>query len=68
MKEVEEAVKGVLPPEPKRSTWALSVVQEVDPALAALCDDCEIERYNSEAFSTLSIAFTQAIATLARSS
>lgn len=39
----------------------------VDPALAALCDDGEIESYNSEAFSTLSIAFTQAVATLARS-
>lgn len=40
----------------------------VDPALAALCDDGEVERYNSEAFSALSIAFTQAMAALARPS
>jgi len=33
----------------------------VDPALAALCDDGDIERYNSEAFIALSAAFTQAM-------
>jgi len=40
----------------------------VDPALAALCDDGEIERYDSEAFAALSTAFTQAMAALASSS
>ena len=39
----------------------------VDPALAALCDDGEIERYDSEAFTALSTAFTQAMAALAPS-
>ena len=35
----------------------------IDPELAKLCDDGEIERYNSEAFIALSMAFTQAIST-----
>lgn len=39
----------------------------VDPALAALCDDGEIERYDSEAFTALAKAFTKAMAALAPS-
>jgi hydrogenase maturation protease len=37
----------------------------VDPALAALCDSGEIERYNSDAFIALSTAFLQAMPALA---
>ncbi len=39
----------------------------VDPALAALCDDGEIERYDSEAFTALGTAFTKAMAAIAHS-
>jgi hydrogenase maturation protease len=40
----------------------------VDPALAALCDNGDIERYNSEAFIALSTAFTKALPASSRSS
>lgn len=39
----------------------------VDPTLAALCDDGEIERYDSEAFADISTAFARAMAALAHS-
>jgi hypothetical protein len=37
----------------------------LDPELAELCDAGEIERYNSDAFIALSMAFTQAMPALA---
>lgn len=38
----------------------------VDPDLAALCDRGEIERYNTEPFTSLSAAFIQAVPALSR--
>jgi len=38
----------------------------IDPELAELCDSGEIERYNSEPFIALSLAFVQAMPALAR--
>jgi hydrogenase maturation protease len=49
-KEVEAPFLGQLP---------------LDPELAELCDTGEIERYNSDAFIALSMAFTQAMPALA---
>ncbi len=40
----------------------------VDPDLAALCDRGEIERYNTEPFTSLSAAFIQAVPALSRPS
>ena len=40
----------------------------VDPDLAALCDRDEIERYNTEPFTSLSAAFIQAVPALSRPS